>query len=911
MDQSINDGGKGASRRKFLKLAGIAGMSVPFLSLDNLIVETVAIVTVSDGVDVVAASAPVVWAAGELEQALVSQGVTVNRYTRIADAKTAGVVIAVAGAGSRLAGSLLPASGVKIPAVPEALGLVPVQQNGRKVLLVCGQDERGLVYALLELADRVRHSDKALPALNVSTAVVEQPANGIRSLNRLFVSEVEDKPWYNDREMWPAYLTMLATQRFNRFNLSFGIGYDFLQKVTDAYFLFAYPFLFAVPGYDVKVPQLSDAERDANLAMLKYISEQTVARGLQFQLGLWMHGYEWLNTTNANYTIEGLHKENHAAYCRDAVRQLLQACPAISGITFRVHGESGVSEGSYAFWSTIFDGVKTCGRKVEIDMHAKGLDQSMIDAAVKTGMPVVLSPKYWAEHMGMPYHQADIRSLEIPHNNKEHASTLMALSAGSRSFLRYGYGDLLKTGRPYKILHRIWPGTQRLLLWGDPVTAAAHGRAFSFCGSDGVELMEPLSFKGRRGSGIAGDRCGYADAAYRPRWDWEKYVYTLRVFGRLIYNPDTRPAVWQRYWQKQVGAGAAAAEGALANVSRILPIVLTTHGASAGNNMYWPEIYTNQPITDPDLQNPYTDTPAPKTFGNVTPMDPQLFLSINDFVKERLSGERSGKYSPLEVAQWIEDYAGEAAKHLAEAASASSRKNKAEYRRMLTDVSIQIGLGRFFGAKFRAGVLFAVYEQSGDRTALEEALKMYRTSRQYWAGLADIARNVYVADITVGEHPWLRGHWSDRLPALDADVDSMARKLAEYKEGTETAVVTAKDAVREALGRPTRMAVNCRHEQPGSFARGQAVDLQFVFGQAPQSAILYYRHVSQAERYQKMEISLQGAKGQVRIPGEYTDSPYPLEYYVEVRHGRDVASIYPGFNTALAGQPYFVVKQVS
>lgn len=40
--------------------------------------------------------------------------------------------------------------------------------------------------------------------------------------------------------------------------------------------------------------------------------------------------------------------------------------PAISGLTFRVHGESGVEEGSYEFWKTVFDGVATCGRTVEI-----------------------------------------------------------------------------------------------------------------------------------------------------------------------------------------------------------------------------------------------------------------------------------------------------------------------------------------------------------------------------------------------------------------------------------------------------------------------------------------------------------------------------------------------------------------
>lgn len=65
---------------------------------------------------------------------------------------------------------------------------------------------------------------------------------------RLFVSDVEDKPWFNDREMWPAYFDMLAENHFNRFQLAFGIGYDFLREVTDAYFLFAYPFSSTSPA---------------------------------------------------------------------------------------------------------------------------------------------------------------------------------------------------------------------------------------------------------------------------------------------------------------------------------------------------------------------------------------------------------------------------------------------------------------------------------------------------------------------------------------------------------------------------------------------------------------------------------------------------------------------------------------
>ena len=60
-------------------------------------------------------------------------------------------------------------------------------------------------------------------------------------------------------------------------------------------------------------------------------------------------------------------------------------------------------------------------------------------------------------------------------------------------------------------------------------------------------------------------------------------------------------------------------------------------------------MYTNQPIVDA-RKNKYSDTPAPKVFGNVSPLDPQLFSRVNDFADEMLKGERSGKYSPIDVA---------------------------------------------------------------------------------------------------------------------------------------------------------------------------------------------------------------------------------------------------------------------
>ncbi len=888
-----------------MKITGITTLGLPFISITDLKAQGISIV--SDTADTVAGSPSVIWAIKELEQSLNSHGMTVKRFKNLEEASARDLNIAVGGSGSLMVSRMLKEVKTKIPAVPEALGIIPLRLSGKQVLLVTANDERGMIYALLELADRIQNEPNTLNSLNIQKAIIERPANEVRSLTRLFTSEIEDKPWYNDKDMWPQYLTMLSSQRFNRFNLAFGIGYDFLRNVTDGYFLFAYPFLMPVPGYNVKAKGLPDAERDNNLRMLQYISEQTVARGMQFQLGLWMHGYEWLDSPNPNYTIEGITKENHGPYCRDAVRALLKACPAISGVTFRVHGESGVNEGSYEFWKTVFEGVATCGRKVEIDMHSKGMDQTMIDSAVATKMPVVISPKYWAEHMGMPYHQADIRELEVPKPDKK-TSVLMNLSEGSRSFLRYGYGDLLKEDRPYKVIHRIWPGTQRLLLWGDPVTAAAHARAFSFCGSAGVELMEPLSFKGRRGSGIAGDRCGYADASLKPRWDWEKYLYTLRVFGRLQYNPDTDPDVWRRFLRKQFGAGASSVELALANATRILPIVLTAHGTSAGNNTYWPEIYTNHPIADANIKHPYSDSPSPKMFGNVSPLDPQLFLRINDFAVELIKGERSGKYTPIETAQWIEDYADAAAKHLQQAEAKAEGPTKPEFRRMVLDVSIQADLGRFFGAKFRAGVLYGIFELSGDRNALEESLKAYRRARNYWSTLANRAKGAYKSDITVGEREHLRGHWLDRLPAMDADIAFIAKKLEEAA-GVAAQRDRIKLAVQEALGRPKRMSMACQHNQPETFTAGQALNLEILPEKMPKSVRLYYRHVNQGERYQSADMQMAGKHYKATIPIDYTNSKYPLEYYFELREGPETAWLYPGFNKDLSNQPYFVVRQ--
>lgn len=877
---------KAMHRRDFLRRTAMGSSALALApSVFGQTAKGSAVSLLIDPTDPVASTAPARWAAGELEQALTDAGFSVRLRENVKEMPAGDLWIISTGRS---------VEEIVAPRARESLVIGSGRMNGHPVLVACGADTRGLVYALLELTDRVRSSAK-LTFPRIDKPIAESPTNPVRSVMRQFTSETLDKPWFYDREMWPRYLTMLAAQRFNRLHLGFGLGYDTLSQVADSYMLFLYPFLLAVPSYNVRVTNLSDAERDKNLDTLRFISEQAVARGLEFQLGVWMHGYQLTNSPRAQNIVSGLNADNHANYCRDALTALLKACPAISAVALRIHGESGVAEGSYDFWKTIFDGVKRSERKVEIDLHAKGIDATMIDGALATGMPVNLSPKYWAEHLGMPYHQAAIRDLEVPVEGKTGAG-LMTLSEGSRVFTHYGYADLMSNDRRYTVRHRVFAGTQKILMWGDPASTAAYSRMFQFCGSSGADLMEPLTCRGRRGTGVPGSRAGYADMHLEPKWDFEKYAYWYRTWGRALYNANTSAEVWHRHF-----GAKSPLESALARVSRILPIVTTAHLPSAACDAYWPEVYWNHPMVGEARGNPYGDTPAPKTFQNVSPLDPQLFSRMSDFAEELLRGDRSGKYSPIEVAQWIEDLAAGAETDLLQAGNYGSL----DLARIAIDVAIQIGLGRFFASKFRSGVLYSIFEKTSDRRALDEAVKYYRAARDSWARLSERAKSVYAADLSASDKVSERGQWSDRLPAIDQDLARMEQQLLSAKTSSDPRVVSA---ILEASGRPSRVLLPITHKPRGGYVAGADVTLEFSVGNGHRlaSATLYYRHVNQAERWVSVRMTAQGNVYRGRVPASYAAAPFPLQYYFELREGPERVSLYPGFAADLANQPYFL-----
>ena len=259
-------------------------------------------------------------------------------------------------------------------------------------------------------------------------------------------------------------------------------------------------------------------------------------------------------------------------------------------------------------------------------------------------------------------------------------------------------------------------------------------------------------------------------------------------------------------------------------MSRVLPLFTLAHAQAADCQVYWPEIFTNMPMADLGQPQP-DDTRLPRLFGNVSPFDPQLFQSPDECADELIAERASGRYSPLEVAQWLESIAADAAIQLQivriqSGVSASSPG----FRRAEEDILIQRGLALCFAAKIRSAVLWRLYVQTGHPGAGDAAIAHYVEGRDPWVTMATRAAGIYRSDITYGSER-LRGHWLDRIPALDEDIgDLRRRRMAAHAPADPEDPGIAERAFRIASQRIVRPAVRVQHTPADSFSRSEARD---------------------------------------------------------------------------------------
>lgn len=746
-----------------------------------------------------------------------------------------------------------------IPSHPEGVFLRRLDEN---TLVVASAGDRGLMYALLELAENLRDAPSEQPFSQVPD-VSETPDVPERALSLYTMHRRHFERRFFDPAYWERYLDLLASSRFNAFVLLF--AYE-----SSGYFAPPYPYFFSLSDFpEVYVIGMTAQDQERHLHALNRLVEQVHAHGLSFTLGIWDHiyrgGVQRGPDDGNEWRVVGVTEKNLIAYNTVGLRELLRRVPNLDALQFRMHNESGLkNEEMTAFWDAMYDVVLQADRRIRFDARAKELPDSLIDLAIEKGVPLRICTKYWMEQMGLPFHPTHIH----PKNQRDR---------------RHGYADLLRYPQRYKMHWRLWNGgTTRLLLWGDPDYVRRFAESTHLYDGDGFEVNEPLATK-MAGQPHSQEPFAIHTEPYRfYEHEFERYWYFFETFGRVTYNPRLTEKELLRGFRRRFGDLAEKVQRIVHRASRVLPRLVATH---------YP--YHLFPMTRGWVEKQRMgDLPR---YAEGDPSDTALFLSPKEAAQCLMEGTESAKRHPLDSSRWFERLSGEILAAVAEIGEVTHP----ELVTTLTDARILAYLALYHARRLKAAFAWNLYRLSEDLFALDDALAYEHRAIAAWEQLVTSAGGVYTEDLMFGVRGAdLSGHWRHELEALRVGYRALEqRRDADLRSLPQGGCRIAHVPVRRATpGEP--LEIRATVWTPGEIrAAWIVVEAEGVESRSPMTARGPYRYggvVSQTSDF-RYRLEVEDVSGVVvRFPlhenrsVKVTDDTTPPVLFHEPIHLADI-----------------------
>lgn len=778
---------------------------------------------------------------------------------------------------------------MSLPNEDESLLIATVPNHAPPLVVIAGHDDRGLAYALYEVARAIETGSRNTPLIDLVRNSTETPFLRTRGMQVQIFNEDLERSWYFDEEYWRGYFGMLVASRYNNFTLTFGHQTNYMNPV--------YAWLVEVAQYpDVCVKGVTNDDRQRNLRMLDRISRLASAYGLDFTLGVWtQQPVEKYGPSPVENFPEG---KRAGDYCAQALGQVLTACPKIDAVQFRMNVEAGIAEEEQnEYFRQQFRGVLMCPRPVRMDLRFKGLRPQTIADAVATGRDVTVSTKFWCEHMGLPFHP----TIEDDLYRES----------------RYGYGAMLYKPRKYRVIYRLWTvGSQRLLLWGDSDYAARFARSCTLGGGEGFEVFAPLSNKGFGND--PGNWSILADQRLNHfKHEYERYWLFYQVFGRAGYNPGTTPAVWSREFKHRFGAAGRHLEQAFRQASQIIPLLTATKLFGASEWRFWPEVSTGG-LLDAYIHIQPSDYGQFYAIERWKPVDGWLAepwaARHTSFVEDALADRVQGKWTPIQVSARLLELAEGTESALARAATDQEEKSpSSEFFLTVNDLRILAQLARYHSKKTLAATQLAFYRRTREPGRLQLAAAHIRHAESAWESIVELTSGVYSDDLVFGyseqRAPSIdgvirahTGHWKDRLPEIRRDtaaVDQMVRAA-----GLSNKTIPFQKLPGEVTPEDRPQIVHQRVKQvvPGSDVEIVAA----VQSHAPlREAILHHRPMNQTLDWKQVPMKrIPDGRFKATIPAEDLTEKYDHLYYIEARVAGG-GTLWPNWEDTA---PYVVLK---
>ncbi len=814
---------------------------------------------------------PVVHGLEKLSAALAAKKISAETVSSVAQAKGSLLIVAGLSKGEGPAAAMLAAGKHAVPDSAEALTIWKTRSGGKTAWVLSGSDDRGLQYALLDVADRIGWSTGADPFSRVrpvtESAHLRERAIVIYTMNRAYW----ESRFYNE-DYWKKYLDMMAADRLNMLEVGFGFE-------NGGFLAPAYPYFFNVPEYPgIRMGDLTAGQQKKNLDAFNRLIELCHERGIGFRVGFWDHIYRGGYQSNkdmpdqVNSQVQGVTPENMIAYTQVALAKFIELVPHLDGILFRAHDESGLKKGEQLlFWKSVFDMLQQKKWALPVDLHAKEVSDTIVHEGESRGLTIRMSTKYWMEQMGLPYH--------ITHTNR----------ITDNSYRRHSYGDMLNYDEQYPVFYRIWGGTTRVLLWGDPDYVRRFAPTTGIHGGAGFGVNEPLTTKMH-----AQPHDAVPFALLKPdrqyyKYEFERYWHFYQTFGRIGYNPQTPSEVWDEDFNRRFGKQAGPAVEKMMHTSgQVLPRIVASCFPLVGFPIAsgWAE---KQHMGDlPD-------------YAKTTPSDVQQFASFDDEAKLLLEKGETAKIRPSRNSLWFQLLSERIDRLIAEAEKAPGGSGNKELFSTITDAKILSNLALYHARRIPAAVSYRLYERTHNGIALNDAIRYEKSAIEAWKMIVAAAEGVYADTLRMGPRTrTLVGSWKQELGDLQAGL----AKLEAIKPDS----MSMEPLYEPAPDRDYSTLFTISH-QPLSTAKagaGLTVQIRVKAANGLQSVKLLYRDMNQYKEFETLDMKpVAGNLFSAVIPGSSITGKWDLQYLFEVMDKQHHGMIWPDLDKET---PYVIVK---
>ncbi len=834
---------------------------------------------------------PVAHGLATLTSNLEKQNIPYEKVSSIAEARGDIFLVTGLSGGTGAAAKLMHEANQQLPAVAEALTVWKTEVKQKPAWVINGFDDRGLMYGILNVAERITWSTDRKTPLSKVESITEKPDVGTRAVSMYTMNRRYWESRFYDEAHWAAYMDMLAMNRFNSIVVIFGYeNAGFLAP--------CYPYFFNVDGFPgIGMEDMTASEQQRNLSALNRMIEMAHERGLEFKVAIWDHIYrggvqaggiseEEFAKQSKNHLVQGINAENLSEYTKAALAKFIRVVPGLDGIQLRMHNESGLKRGEEMerFWTEVFGMIKTTAPGLQIDLRAKELPVKIIQIAADIGLNFTITTKYWMEQMGLPFHPT--------HINRQ-----------NQFDRRHGYADMLYYPRDYRMHWRMWTGgTQRILLWGDPEYVRRFSKSTHLYDGAGFEINEPLATKMEAQAHDA-ETFNLLNPLYvYYDYEFERYWHFFQVFGRLAYNPNTSPEIWSREFEKRFGqAGGPIIQEALHKASLILPRIVAACSP-----------YSKFPTTRGwAARQPFGNLPE---YANAEGSDIQQFASFDTEARLLIEGGETAKRLPSATSLWFEQVHQEVDKLITEAKAAMPDVQNREFISTITDLSILSNLALYHSNRIPAAVSYRIYERTGDPHALDDAITYEGKAVEAWRKIVSSAGDVYAPDLMMGIREadyrninhHLSGHWKDEISYLETGLEQLHAQRSSFKEPGQARIAPAYKAAPDIN---YQAVFQIQHQAVRTAPLDQAIKISAnVTAPAGVRWVrLRYRSVNQHLDYQTLPMVADAGSDnyQVSVPADQIDTRFDLMYFIEVMDNDGHGRIYPDLDVEA---PYVIVE---